>query len=52
MGHIKEPKDIDLTIESKPLTANERIAISKHIADYKEKHTKKQSEKNKSKQPS
>ncbi len=50
MGFIKEPKGVDFTIQSKPLTNKDRKEISKHIADYKAKHGKKQAAKVKSKQ--
>lgn len=39
MGYIKEPKGVDFIIQSKPLTDEERIEISKFIQDYKAKHT-------------
>lgn len=38
MGHIKEPKGVDFVIESKPLTDEERKAISDFIRKDKEKH--------------
>lgn len=50
MGFIKEPKGVDFTIQSKPLTDKDRQEISKHIADYKAKRKKKQAIKTKSKQ--
>jgi hypothetical protein len=37
MGHIKEPKGVDFIIESKPLTNEERKAISDFIRKDKEK---------------
>ena len=37
MGHIKEPKGVDFIIESKPLTDEERKAISDFIIKDKEK---------------
>lgn len=37
MGHIKEPDGIDFIINGKPLTANERKAISEFIKADKEK---------------
>ena len=37
MGHIKEPKGVDFIIESKPLTDEERKAISDFIKKDKEK---------------
>lgn len=37
MGHIKEPKGVDFIIQSKPLTDEERSAISEYIRSYKAK---------------
>jgi hypothetical protein len=37
MGHIKEPKGIDFIIESKPLSDEDRKAISDFIRKDKEK---------------
>jgi hypothetical protein len=37
MGHIKEPKGVDFIIESKPLTDEERKAISDFIKKDKDK---------------
>ena len=37
MGHIKEPKGVDFIIQSKPLTEEDRAAISEYIRDYKAK---------------
>lgn len=38
MGMIKEPLDVDFTVESRPLTEKEKIAISEYIrADKKRK---------------
>ena len=46
MGHIKEPEGVDFIIKSKPLTNEERAAISEFIRQYKAKHsTKKVSKK-------
>ncbi len=42
MGHIKEPKGVDFIIQSKPLTDEERAAISEYIRNYKAKHKAKQ----------
>ncbi len=42
MGHIKEPLGVDLVINSRPLTKDEEIAISKYIRAYKTKHAHKQ----------
>ncbi len=39
MAHIKEPKGVDFIINSRPLTKEEEIAISKHIKNYKLKNT-------------
>ena len=39
MGHIKEPKGVDLIINSRPLTKEEEIAISEYIRSYKAKHS-------------
>lgn len=41
MGYIKEPKGVDFIIQSKPLTDEERIEISKFIQDYKARHADK-----------
>ncbi|MBO9618786.1 MAG: hypothetical protein J7539_07070 [Niabella sp.] len=51
MGFIKEPKGVDFIIQSKPLTDKDRQDISKHIADYKTKSSKKRASKSKAKQP-
>ncbi|HYF02641.1 MAG TPA: hypothetical protein VEC36_04650 [Patescibacteria group bacterium] len=40
MAHIKEPKGVDFIIESKPLTDEERKAISEFIKKDKEKRGK------------
>jgi hypothetical protein len=37
MGHIKEPEGVDFIIQSKPLTDEERAAISEYIRNYKAK---------------
>lgn len=42
MGHVKEPAGVDLVINSRPLTKDEEIAISKYIQAYKTKHSQKQ----------
>jgi len=39
MGHIREPKDVDFIIESKPLTNKERKEISELIISLKKKET-------------
>lgn len=44
MGHIKEPQGVDFIIESKPLTDDDRIAISEYIRNYKAKQKAKQSD--------
>lgn len=36
MGHIKEPKGVDFIIKSKPLTNEERAAISKFTVSIKQ----------------
>ncbi len=43
MGHIKEPKGVDFIIESKPLTNEDRAAISDFIRNYKAKQKAKRS---------
>jgi len=45
MGHIKEPEGVDFIIQSKPLTDEERAAISEYIRNYKEKQKAKRSRK-------
>lgn len=45
MGHIKEPKGVDFIIESKPLTNEEREAISEFIRGYKTKNLNKREKK-------
>ncbi|MFM2388028.1 MAG: hypothetical protein RL660_2785 [Bacteroidota bacterium] len=35
MGHIKEPKGVDLIIQSRPLKEAEELAISEYIKNYK-----------------
>ena len=40
MGHIKEPKGVDLIINSRPLTKEEEVAISEYIRNYKLKNSK------------
>ena len=42
MGFIKEPDGVDFVINSRPLTKDEEIAISKYIRAYKAKHSHKQ----------
>lgn len=37
MGHMKEPDGVDFIIQSKPLTDEERAAISEYIRNYKAK---------------
>ncbi len=41
MAHIKEPKGVDFIIQSKPLTDEERAAISEYIRNYKAKQSAK-----------
>ncbi len=43
MGHIKEPKGVDFIIESKPLTDEDRKAISDFISKDKKKLSAKKS---------
>ena len=38
MGLVKEPGGIDFVIQSKPLSKDEEMAISKFIREYKEEH--------------
>ena len=42
MGHVKEPEGIDFIIQSKPLTEEDRTAISEYIRNYKAKQKTKQ----------
>ena len=37
MGHIKEPLDVDFTVDPRPLTKKEQLAISTFIKADKEK---------------
>lgn len=41
MELIKEPLEVDFEVAPKPLTQQERNAISKYILDYKTKQAKK-----------
>jgi hypothetical protein len=41
MGLIREPLDVDFTVDPRPLTKEEKTAISKYIRDYKMKATAK-----------
>ncbi len=43
MGLIKEPLEVDFEVAPKPLTQQERNAITKYILDYKQakKHQRK-----------
>jgi hypothetical protein len=41
MGLIREPKNVDLIINSRSLTKNEEIGISEYIRAYKIKHVQK-----------
>jgi len=41
MGHIAEPKNVDLIIESPPLSDKERKEISEFIEKLKKKKTNK-----------
>ncbi len=38
MGHIREPLDVNFVVEPRPLTKEERKAISNYIREYKIKH--------------
>lgn len=42
MGHIQEPKNVDLIIESPPLTEQERKEISEYIERLKKERQKKE----------
>lgn len=42
MGYIKEPKGVDLVINSRAITKEEELEISEYIRAYKAKHAKKQ----------
>jgi hypothetical protein len=42
MGHLKEPEGVDFIIQSEPLTATERVAISEFIRNYKAEQGAKQ----------
>jgi hypothetical protein len=39
MGHIKEPEGIDFVVEPSTFTQEERLKISKIIAEYKQQGT-------------
>lgn len=41
MGHIKDPKGVDFVIQSEPLSDKDKKEISKFIAEYKAKRSKK-----------
>jgi len=45
MGLIKEPLEVDFTVQSKPLTQKERELISQHIHEYKTKMAKRKTRK-------
>ena len=45
MGLIKEPLNVDFEVDPKPLTQEEREAISQYILDYKTQKAKKQKSK-------
>jgi len=38
MGHIKEPLDVDFTVDPRPLTEEEQKAISNYIQAEKSKN--------------
>lgn len=42
MGIIREPLDVDFVVDSRPLTEEDRKAISEYIKKYKEEQSKKQ----------
>jgi len=44
MGFIREPKGVDLIINSGPLTSEEEAALSKFIRDWKAKNAQKSPE--------
>lgn len=48
MGHIKEPKGVDIIIHSEPLTNEERSSISEFIRNYKAKKQPRQTARKKS----
>ena len=41
MGLIREPLDVDFVVDPRPLTKEEKEAISKYIREYKAKHSDK-----------
>ena len=41
MGLIREPLDVDFVVDPRPLTTEEKEAISNYIRDYKAKHSDK-----------
>ena len=45
MGLIREPIDVDFVVDPKPLTQQERNAVSQYIREYKAKKTKKNTKK-------
>lgn len=49
MGYIKEPEGVDFIIKGKPLTENEKRAISEFIKADKDRLSKQKIPKNKSK---
>jgi hypothetical protein len=52
MGLIREPLDVDFYVDPKPLTKEEKEAISKYIREYKAKHTVKKNSKEKNRKNS
>ena len=49
MGLIKEPIGVDFIVDSRPLTEDEKLAISEFIHADKEKRRHRESQKNKTK---
>ncbi len=45
MGHIKEPKGVDLFIKSDPLTEEARLEISAYIKNYEAKVARRRTKK-------
>ncbi len=43
MGLIREPLDVDLYVDPRPLTKEEKEKISKHIREYEAKMAKQKS---------
>ena len=47
MGLIREPLDVDFTVDPRPLSKEEREQISNYIIAYKAKHANREFPKNK-----